>query len=253
MNERSVNIMLRFIVLALRSMFFTIKELWRCNYMMKHPEKYDELAKYRQIQKIIKRFQRNSNTVTDVYGLHNLPQKENYVLYANHQGRYDGVGIVASHDRPLTIIIDAKRKNQVVVKQMLPMVEGHPIDLNDPRQQMKTLKLVTEDLKNGKIHLIFPEGQYGDNKNNLQEFKSGVFKCAMDAKVTIVPVALIDSYKGMDGNSLRKERTQVHYLKPIPYEEYEGLKKTEVAELVKSRIQEAININVGALDGKISD
>ena len=145
-----------------------------------------------------------------------------------------------------TIIIDAKRKNQIVVKQMLPMVEGHPIDLKDPRQQMKTLKLVTEDLKNGKIHLIFPEGQYGDNKNTLQEFKSGVFKCAMDAKVTIVPVALIDSYKGMDGNSHKREKTQVHYLKPIPYEEYAGMKKTEVADLVKARIQEAIDINAGA-------
>ena len=85
------------------------------------------------------------------------------------------------------------------------------------------------------------EFKYGDNKNTLQDFKAGVFKCAMDAKVPVIPVALIDSYKAMDGNSLRKVTTQVHYLKPIPYEEYKDMKKTELAELTKSRIQEAIN------------
>lgn len=245
-NERLVNLMLRFAVMVLRSLFFMLRELPRCNYMMKHPEKYDEHAKYRQVQKMVRRLKRNSNVDTDVYGLHNLPEKENYVMYANHQGHYDGIGIVASHNRPLTIIIDAKREKQIVVKQMLPLVEGHPIDLKNPRQQMKTLRLVTEDLKNGKVHLIFPEGQYGDNKNTLQEFKAGVFKCAIDAGVPVVPVALIDSYKAMDGNSLKRVRTQVHYLKPIMPEEYAGMKKTELAELVKSRIQEAININAGA-------
>ena len=78
--------------------------------------------------------------------------------------------------------------------------------------------------------------------NTLQEFKSGVFKCAFDAKVPVVPVALVDSYKAMDGNSLKKVTTQIHYLKPIPYDEYKDMKKTELAELVKARIQEAIDI-----------
>ena len=34
--------------------------------------------------------------------------------------------------------------------------------------------------------------------------------------------------------------TYVHYLKPIPYEEYENMKTHEIAELVQSRIQEKI-------------
>jgi 1-acyl-sn-glycerol-3-phosphate acyltransferase len=36
---------------------------------------------------------------------------------------------------------------------------------------------------------------------------------------------------------------QLHYLKPIPYEEIAGMKATEVAVLVKQRIQEAIDTN----------
>ena len=36
---------------------------------------------------------------------------------------------------------------------------------------------------------------------------------------------------------------QLHYLKPIPYEEYAGMKTTEIAALVKARIQECIDKN----------
>ena len=34
--------------------------------------------------------------------------------------------------------------------------------------------------------------------------------------------------------------TQVHFLKPIPYEEYQGMKTFEIAALVKSRIEAVI-------------
>ena len=36
-------------------------------------------------------------------------------------------------------------------------------------------------------------------------------------------------------------KVQLHYLKPIPYGEFAGMKATEVAALVKQRIQEAID------------
>lgn len=209
--------------------------------MVKHKEKYNELDRYREVQKIMDKLRKNSRSTTDVFGLENLPEKGPYIMYANHQGHYDGLGVVITHDKPLTIIIDSKREHQLVVREILPMVEGRAIDLKDPRQQMRTLMGVTDDLKKGKIYLIFPEGQYGDNGNTLQDFKAGVFKCAFDAKVPVVPVALIDSYKAMDGNSLKKVKTQIHYLKPIEYDEYKDLKKTELAELVKSKIKKAID------------
>lgn len=34
--------------------------------------------------------------------------------------------------------------------------------------------------------------------------------------------------------------TQVHFLEPIPYEEYQGMKTFEIAALVKSRIEAVI-------------
>ena len=56
----------------------------------------------------------------------------------------------------------------------------------------------------------------------------------------IVPIALIDSYKVFNSFHLGPIATQVHYLKPIEYEEYKNLKTKEIAALVKERIEEKI-------------
>ena len=60
-------------------------------------------------------------------------------------------------------------------------------------------------------------------------------------KCPIVPVTLYDTYKVYGVNSLKRVSCEVHYLKPIPYEEYHGLDKNELASLVKSKIQEKLD------------
>ena len=56
----------------------------------------------------------------------------------------------------------------------------------------------------------------------------------------IVPVALIDSYKVFNSFTLGPVTTQVHYLKPILFEEYGQLKTPEIAGMVRQRIEEKI-------------
>ena len=63
----------------------------------------------------------------------------------------------------------------------------------------------------------------------------------LKTKAPIVPVALIDSYKVFNSFCLGPVTTQVHYLKPILYDEYGGLKTHEIADLVKVRIQEKLD------------
>jgi 1-acyl-sn-glycerol-3-phosphate acyltransferase len=62
--------------------------------------------------------------------------------------------------------------------------------------------------------------------------------------VPIVPLAFIDSFKVLDQDGCEPLKVQLHYLSPIFYEEYKGLKTNEIAELVKSRIGEAIEKNL---------
>lgn len=102
---------------------------------------------------------------------------------------------------------------------------------------------MTRRVKNGENFLIFAEGTRSRKGNQLLDFKGGSFKSATNAKCPIVPVALIDSFKAFDTNSTKKLNVQIHYLKPLYYEDYKDMKTTEIASLVSSMIQEKINEN----------
>ena len=114
------------------------------------------------------------------------------------------------------------------------------MDIKDVRQAMKIILEISEEAAKGKRFILFPEGGYDHNRNTVEDFKAGSFKSAVRAKVPIVPVALIDSYKVFNSFGFGKVTTQVHFLEPIPYEEYQGMKTFEIAALVKSRIEAVI-------------
>jgi len=76
------------------------------------------------------------------------------------------------------------------------------------------------------------------------DFHAGSFKCAVKAKCSIVPIALIDTHKVLDGKGSKPITVQLHYLKPIPYEEYEGMSTVEIAKMVRERIGQVIGEKV---------
>ena len=183
----------------------------------------------------------NGRIKTESTGQERLPKEGGYVMYSNHQGKYDTLGIMYSHPRPCTVVIDAYRSKLPITDTFIDLVEGCRLDKRDMKTQLKAILEIAENVKKGRRYIIFPEGGYDNNRNDLQEFMAGSFKCAVKAKAPIVPVAIIDSYKPFGINSLRKVKTQVHFLEPIYYEEYEGMRTVEIAKLVKSRIGQVID------------
>ena len=97
--------------------------------------------------------------------------------------------------------------------------------------------------RSGQNFFVFPEGTRSRDANNILEFKGGTFKIATKAKAPIVPVALIDCYKVFDNNTIRKTTAQIHYLKPIYYEEYKDMHTNDIAKLVHDQIEECIKKN----------
>ena len=79
--------------------------------------------------------------------------------------------------------------------------------------------------------------------NEMLEFHGGSFRCAIKSKCTVIPMALIDSFRVLDEKGSKPVTVQLHYLKPIEYEEYKDLKTTQLAELVRSRIAACIAEN----------
>jgi 1-acyl-sn-glycerol-3-phosphate acyltransferase len=184
---------------------------------------------------------RTGRIYTRAYGQENLPEEGGYVMYPNHQGKYDALGIIYAHDKPCCIVMDEKRSHMPLVSQFIDLVGGKRMDINNARQSAKLFREIAEELvQQSKRFIIFPEGGYDNNKNQVFDFKPGAFKAAVMAKAPVVPVALVDSYKVFEGFSLRKVTTQVHFLKPLYYDEYKEMSTKEIANKVKSMIEEKI-------------
>ena len=173
-------------------------------------------------------------------GVENLPAEGGYVLYANHQGKYDALGIMDAHKKPCTVMMDAKRSKMIIVDQFITLIDGCRIDKTDIKSQVEAARKVTKEVKKGRRYIVFPEGGYFHNRNAIKEFMPGAFKCAVRANCPIVPVLLVDSYKPFEINSLRRVKTQVHFLPAIYPEEYEGLTTDQIAKLVRNRIVDAM-------------
>ena len=68
-------------------------KLWR---YAANPEKYTEMEKWNQVHYIMNRAVMGGNIDLVVTGLENLPEKDGFMVYANHQGMFDVVAIAAT-------------------------------------------------------------------------------------------------------------------------------------------------------------
>lgn len=209
-------------------------------YKAAHPEKFTEEERYAYARLAIRRMMRAGHISTKRYGVENLPKEGGYMMFPNHQGKYDALGIMYAHEHPCSVVIDDAKSHGVLVKQFIDLVNGKRMVKDDLRQSVRIIKELAEDTKKGQKFIIFPEGGYYRNHNTVGAFKPGSFKSAVKARVPIVPVALVDSYKAFEEWSLRPVETQVHFLKAIGYEEYKGMTTVEIADMVRDRIVNTI-------------
>ena len=236
-------------MVMLKFFYVILMNLFRAPYMIPkmrkeadHPEKYSENERYELARHVIRLMKITGGIHTKAYGTENLPPTGGYMMYPNHQGKYDALGIIDTHKNPCSLVMDKAKSNTILVREFVDLVQGKRLDKKDVRQALTIINEVAEEVKSGKRYILFPEGSYDfNNRNHVCSFKAGSFKIALKAKAPIIPVALIDSYKVFNSFNLGPVTTQVHYLKPILFEEYGTLKTKEIADLVRERIQEKIN------------
>lgn len=230
--------MLRLLYVIGISLPFVIYYLIKVLHYIRNGESYTEEERYHLAVRLVERMQKNGKIHTMSYGQEKLPKENGYIMYPNHQGKYDALGIIAAHGRPCSVVIDDKASHALITSQFIDLLRGIRMDKTDMRKQVEVIRQVANEVKNGRNFIVFPEGGYDNNQNTLQEFLAGAFKCAQLSRAPIVPVAIYDSYKVFSLNSIRRVRTQVSFLEPIFYEEYKGMNTRAIAQMVKLRIEE---------------
>ena len=186
---------------------------------------------------------KSGNINLKVSGKENIPKENGFLMYGNHQGMFDILAIAATCDNPLGAVLKKELAEIPFLKQIKECTKSFPMDREDIKQSMGVILKVIEEVKKGRNYLIFPEGTRSKTGNHLLEFHSGSFKCAVKAKCPIVPVAFVDSFKVLDQKGCKPVTVQIHYLEPIMYEEYKDMKTVELANLVKSSIEEVVKKN----------
>lgn len=231
----------RIALMVLRNIFRAPGLFARLWHYAKHTDEYPEQEKWDHIHKILQYAVKAGNVDLQVFGKENLPEQDGFVLYANHQGMFDVVALAADWERPLAAVLKKELADVPMLKQIRECTNSFAMDREDVRQSLTVIKSVTEEVLKGRNYLIFPEGTRSKNGNIMGEFHGGSFRAAMKAQCPIVPVCFVDSFKVLDQKGSKPVTVQMHYLKPIAYEEYKDLKTVDVAELVKSRIQEVLD------------
>jgi len=104
-------------------------------------------------------------------------------------------------------------------------------------QAMRSMEAAKDAMLQGTSILMFPEGTR-TKTGELQPFKIGAFKLALNAHPTIVPMAIIGAYEAKNCNSffVRPGKIRCRFGRQILPEEYSEKDPTELSDLVRQEI-----------------
>lgn len=201
--------MKRILLMVFRNIIL-VPAMWiKLCYYASHVDKYTEEQRYAMLKFIVLRANKGGNVTIDVHGRENIPDKDGFMFFPNHQGLYDVLAILEACPRPFSVVAKKEVANIQFLKQVFACMKAYMLDREDVRQAMQIIIDVSKEVEHGRNYLIFAEGTRSKNGNEVQEFKGGSFKAATKAKCPIVPVALIDSFKPFDTNTIRDRKSVV--------------------------------------------
>lgn len=235
--------MKRILLMVLRNLIRLpglVINLWKYS---SNVDKYTDEERNKFLKYIVHIANKGGNVKIKSFGIENIPNKDGFMLFPNHQGMYDVLALLDVCPRPLSVVAKKEVAKIPLLKQLFKIMNVIFMDREDVRQSMQVIIEVSKQVTKGRNYIIFPEGTRSKKGNQVGEFKGGSFKAATKAKCPIVPVALIDSFKPFDTGSTESVTVQVHFLKPILYEQYKDLKTNDIAEEVRGRIVEVIKKN----------
>ena len=184
-------------------------------YHASHVDKYTDEEQNLFLKDIVKHANKGGRITIDAHGVENIPKENGFILFPNHQGMYDVLAILDACPNPISVVAKQEVAQVQGLKQVFACMKALFIDRNDLKQSMKVIQQVTAEVKQGRNYVIFAEGTRSRQQNQVLDFKGGSFKSAVKARCPIVPVALIDAYKGFDTNSIKPITVQIHFLPPM--------------------------------------
>ena len=164
-----------------------------------------------------------------VEGLDNVPDKGAAILASNHLSFSDSFFLPLVVPRPITFLAKSdyftgKGVKGFFTKMFFAGVGQVPVDRSGGRASEAALRTGLRILGEGSLLGIYPEGTRSPN-GTLYRGKTGLARMAMEAKVPIIPAAMINTYEIQPPGQVRPSirRVGIRLGRPLDFSRYEGL------------------------------
>jgi 1-acyl-sn-glycerol-3-phosphate acyltransferase len=164
-----------------------------------------------------------------VEGLENIPAGGAAILASNHLSFSDSIFLPLVVDRRITFLAKSDYFTGTGVKGFLTKIFFHatgqvPVDRTGGRASEAALRTGLRILGEGELLGVYPEGTRSPD-GRLYRGKTGVARMALEAGVTVIPVAMIDTDKIQPVGQVRPKimRVGVRIGRPLDFSRYEGM------------------------------
>lgn len=176
-----------------------------------------------------------------IIGKENIPQNENYVIYANHKSMMDPICIYYALNQKITAIGKKSLFKNKIMKLIAKTFDAIPLDRDNDREAAKSIIEGIKKIKNGLPILIFPEGGIKSrDSEEMSDLKAGAYKLAVKSNASILPVSILGTSIIKESSLFKKKKVKVIIHKPITKEEYNGKNTHEIGHEVEEIINNGV-------------
>ncbi len=131
-----------------------------------------------------------------VEGAEHIRRGDSYVFVANHTSMLD-IPLLLGY-LPIRFHWLAKRElfGIPLFGSSIRMIGGIPVDRENPRSALKSMRAAAKRVRDGASLMIFPEGTRSKD-GSVQEFKAGAFHVAVQTGGAVVPVAVWGAHRAL--------------------------------------------------------
>lgn len=192
---------------------------------------------------VIERMAPSLGLTFEVIGEENIPADGTYMVYSNHQSYADILAMIHlfKDHRQMGYVAKEEWRKIKVLRNAIEYTRSIFLVRGDSREAIKSIREVSELLKQGFALVIFPEGTRSQC-HEMGEFKAGAFKFAEKGKVPILPVTLDGGYKLYEEKKTWQPahvRITVHPL--VHIEEMSKHEQKEAAAQIEATIRSALD------------
>jgi 1-acyl-sn-glycerol-3-phosphate acyltransferase len=134
----------------------------------------------------------------DKRGLENIPAQGPALLICNHVGFADAIVISAACPRPIRFIMESSIFKVPVLSTVFRGMKAIPVApaKQDPQVYERAFQIVAEELRDGQLVCIFPEGRLTAD-GEIGAFRPGMMRILEETPVPVVPLAISGLWDSM--------------------------------------------------------